>query len=794
MKKYLFIILFILALRPDLYAWGQAQTPTPVPTISSWPSNLFSRISNDLSDDWIDQTSRLSVSLFDELANIELFSVSTDSLEVSPEIRRQVFDNRDLFESYTVADTFKLPLKISLWSDEDIPFPSASLGIGAGIEMYFQGLNIRQVKSKDFGLLEAPPQDLENRIRNLRRARYGKWWNALILPLRLPFTDKSIEKMQNGEISSWLLGGTLRLDGSFGWGDLGVLGADFIEINSGFTTYLAGTFKASALKLSSTKMRLKIARERKHGLSVGLGQSRMEYTLFEGFMVFGSNVLDIQESVIPFSFQTSFESARGFDVVYDYDLSKEESKRAYYLAAQGRLEESHKLSQIKDSGVEYIISRDSRTQRRLQNSKMKLSLIFQKQSVESWTLTQAEITTPDSKHTIYQSKNINVRGFDSLWGAREEKRYEVAASLDEDGSWVSKNNVLEISMNSKDSDMSGNELNSVITEVEELSGIDLKLPAFPVRVPCRRCTNKSTSLAWYGPVSALVKIDLPGSSLEDFLRVPTQEYWPLLETAYQVPIGQWSMKSDRFWWSVERLVLTIGNAPLILADMHMKSGGKLLSAWRTRRHWRLAAKNLENKSSKRLAKRLGKIFKQRHYNREVTKLVVMSTKLEDNVPTLVDVSAPESFGRIRQAVGEFPGDDLNRLIRRTIDFDIPSPSQDFDPDMNLSEASITRQEDQSLLIGFKLEKQAKYLHWHIEKKHSFGRRTTLFKRIKPYLDTGIEAGEFSFILQKDDSDPFHQTLYESLNQDFPIAIRVSASHDGHLWGVISELSLDPYKP
>jgi len=110
-NRYLFLILFLLGLCPSLYAQGQS--PTPI----SWPSNLFSRISQDLSDDWVDQTTRLSISLFDELANFELFSVSTNSVEIAPKIRRQVFDNRDLFESYTVADTFKLPLKINLWSD-----------------------------------------------------------------------------------------------------------------------------------------------------------------------------------------------------------------------------------------------------------------------------------------------------------------------------------------------------------------------------------------------------------------------------------------------------------------------------------------------------------------------------------------------------------------------------------------------------------------------------------------------------------------------------------------------------
>src|SRR5690606_3030014 len=115
--------------------------PNPIP----WPDNFFSRISRDLSDDWVDQTSRLSVSLFNELADLELFSVGDGSVEVSPRIRRQVFDNRDLLETYTVVDTFRLPTTIGLWDDSDIPFPGASLTAGLGAELFFQGTNIRQV-------------------------------------------------------------------------------------------------------------------------------------------------------------------------------------------------------------------------------------------------------------------------------------------------------------------------------------------------------------------------------------------------------------------------------------------------------------------------------------------------------------------------------------------------------------------------------------------------------------------------------------------------------------------------
>lgn len=779
--------LFLLVVMALPSAFAQSQSPAPSP----WPDTFFSRISRDLSDDWADQTTRLSASLFDSIADFSLFTAGSDSVEVSPQIRRQVFDNRDLLETYTVADTFRLPIKIGLWENEEIPFPGATLSAGFGIELFFQGLNIRQVGGDQISELEAPPEDIENRLRNLRRARYGEIWNSLMIPLRLPLTEKAFERMQTGEISSWLLGGTLRLDGSFGWGDLGVLGADFLEINTGFTTYLSGTFRVSAFKLGQKQVRLKVSRERNAGLSIGLGQSRMEYTLFEGFMVFDKNVLDIQESIVPFSFQTSWEIAKGFDVAYDYDLNKPEAKRAYFLATQGRLEVSNRMAEEVDSGVKHVISRDFQSRRHLRRSQIKLSLLFQKQSAESWSLTQAHITTPEAAYTVFESQNINVRSFDTLWGSREERRYQLTAALEEDGSWIKRDRVLDIQMYAKDSDMTGKELNQLLNEAHELSGIDLELPDFPEKVPCRRCsTEERSNTAWYGPGSASVQIEMPGKDLAKLLVTPKEEYWPLLESAHGVANGEWSMRTDRFWWTLERLVLTTGNLPLFLIDVHMKPGGRLWNAWRVRRHWRLAAKNFENQNQFKLARRLGKLFKQRYYNRELTRLVIMAGAPDENVPTIVDINAPEAFGRIRKVSGEFPPDDLSRRLRRELDFDRPGPRQDFDPDMTFKEAKVERRDDESIVITFTLEKIAHYLHWHIEKRQSFGRRSTIMRRMMTNLEVGMGPGETSITLRKDETDPLLKRLYESLNQPIPVAIRIAASQDGESWGEITELHLD----
>src|SRR5690606_28409491 len=143
--------------------------------------------------------------------------------------------------------------------------------------------------------------------------------------------------------------------------------------------------------------------------------------------------------------------------------------------------------------------------------------------------------------------------------------------------------------------------------VSELSGIDLDLPNFPIAVPCRRCSMERTQTAWYGPGSASVHIELPGKNLKQLLTVEESDQWPLLEHAYGVAQGEWSMRSDRFWWTLERLVITTGNIPLTLLDVHMKPGGKLWSAFRLRRHWRNAKKYHANKNAKKFARRLGKM-------------------------------------------------------------------------------------------------------------------------------------------------------------------------------------------
>lgn len=782
------LIFLALIIFPLISSSAWSDEPNPTPTPAPWPSQIFSRIGRDLSDDWADETTRLSASLFDDIANIQLFSVGGSDVQVGPRVRRQVFDNRDLHETFSVVDTMRLPATFRLWSGANIPFTGANLSLNLGAELYLQTVNIRQVKNKEISNLEAPPEVVENRLRNLRRARYGRLWNLVLTPFRIPLTEQALERMEIGEISSWLLGGTLSLSGSFGWGNIDVIGANLLQLSTGFTTYIAGSFRVSAFKLKQDKVRLKVTRERKHGLSVGVGESRLDYTLFKGFVIFDHTVATINESIIPFSFQTSWENAKSFDVIYDYDLSKEEAKRAYFLATQGRLERSHELAQDEKSGVTHILSRDYRGRRRLSRAQMKLSLLFQKQSAESWSLGQATITTPDGIHKIFEAQNINVRSFDTLWGAREERRYQFQTTLDEEYSWPANQRVLNIRLEARDNNFSGHELNDLLQEIDAVLPIDFELPAPPIY-------SEKKKVARYGRGSAFLEMDLSGQDLVRFLTIEDEsEQWSLLEQAYNQAQGEWSMRRKRFWWTLERLVLTMGNLPLRLADVHFKAGGSLWNAWQVKRDWRLAIKQHQKEKPLKLAERLGRLFRERYYNRELTKLIVMASEPEVTTPTILDLSVPKAFTRIRKVSGDFPPDDILRNINRDLNFDQVGPRQDLDPALTFQETKLERLDNGSLRLRFKIDKPAYFLHWHIERRQSFGRRSTLMREQHAApINQPFGAGSVEIIIRpvSNNIDPFYDELSRQLDQEFPIAIRISASSDGEAWGEVTELHLDP---
>lgn len=116
----------------------------------SWSAEILDQLLDDLGDELDSQMPNLSSSIFEALTDVELYSFGDDYYDVGFKIQRKVFDNRDIMNSYTVVDFFRVPisLPIPILSDT-ISANVGNVGLHLGANLSISTMNIRQVKPKD---------------------------------------------------------------------------------------------------------------------------------------------------------------------------------------------------------------------------------------------------------------------------------------------------------------------------------------------------------------------------------------------------------------------------------------------------------------------------------------------------------------------------------------------------------------------------------------------------------------------------------------------------------------------
>ena len=446
-----------------------------------WPAELWDRFSSDIEDELDSQGAKLNASIFESLTDLELYKLGfgDNNASLAFKIQRKVYNNHDILDTYTVIDFMRMPLSIPIpiSLDDGLNIAGGNVGISLGLNMSLNTTNIRQVLPRGLDKLPSltelnqqatdlvslddvnaneaePPQSasvdddndidpahedrlstggfiLENlgqvlvwRSQNpLTRARYKRILNLLTHPFRLPLTTKAFNRLDNGEIVSYALDGSIQLGGSVGWSGIEFVGMEDLSVGLNVSTYLHGGFKISIMKESDTQAQLKVSRRNGDGWAASIGVGAPQHEIFSGVMVLGSNVGRIKESVIPFNLSVNRPQAKSFDVGYRYDLTKEKAKNAYFKACFGRLKLSEDLSQKEDSGVTKVFTREQRTQSENINYRMKLSLFLERGHLTSKRTAQAKITLGDDVHHIFRATNINSRGYDTIWDDGEQRRY-----------------------------------------------------------------------------------------------------------------------------------------------------------------------------------------------------------------------------------------------------------------------------------------------------------------------------------------------------------------------------------
>lgn len=364
----------------------------------------------DFIDSSVDDITRdLGMSLFEELTNFELFNKSFGDLNVKLQVQRRLYPNFDIFDSYTVVDTFRIPFSLPIInSSKALEFiPGLQAGFSLGASGSFQVQDIRQVVPKfitsypswgDFSLkknffeninlenikeffsgsinyTEKEKESLYEYLSGARNAikedevielhkdkgfvkkilqdqsnvaRYGKILNVFTSPLKIPLKAKSVKKLHVGEIVSYTSSGYLQLAGNIGW-NYDITGITSpLKSQVSLSTYVNGTYRVSIMRDGKDSAKVKVSRIKSMGINKSLYPISLQHTLLDSFAVLGFDV-DLDLSFIPFKFNSGKSKGTSFDVIYKYDLTQEKGRKAYQKAVKGFLAYSEKihLSELK---------------------------------------------------------------------------------------------------------------------------------------------------------------------------------------------------------------------------------------------------------------------------------------------------------------------------------------------------------------------------------------------------------------------------------------------------------------
>lgn len=392
MSRFLSILLLVFNL---------ARVASAEVTVKDWPDEIYSRVL--ASKDWKETVSE---ALFKAMDDIQVFDTSiTENLRIELKVSRDIYDNRDDLETWTVVDRFFLLGTLTAGSE--------LLELGQGfLNFHIRGrkgiefINIRQVaasaksmgqfptlaeiesaesiekrfqdalkRDKEIGKFQplsgtsqtvAPLENADdpnlkaawapNPIADIARSKYGKLetleaWDSenharfgkLWNLISFPFRFPFKTSSVTAMKTGEILG--YDVDGTLELGaSAGFSSPDLAKlVRAQYTllTFIRSNFKVSVLKESNDIVRVKLSKLRASGNGYDFG-SGGEPEVFDGMVLLKPLVNELD--VIPLKLKVRKEYAKAFDLVYRYDLSKPKAKEAYEKAVLGQFALSDQCS------------------------------------------------------------------------------------------------------------------------------------------------------------------------------------------------------------------------------------------------------------------------------------------------------------------------------------------------------------------------------------------------------------------------------------------------------------------
>lgn len=767
-------------------------------------------------------------SVFDLISGQTKYKIPEANIEIGVKVKRKVFDNEDVLNTYSVVDTFEVPVKIPINLFKDVPI--GVYGASAGLSMEMKGgiavQNIRQVIAKDYKYEETSRErarDVETYVDQLKdreeehlggiigfvdsiddsifnlitgktdssktKAKFSKISNMLTHPLRLPLKSSIADTMPIGEISSYEFKGYVELAGNIGWN---IPKARYAaSANLLLKTYLNGRYKISVLKDApqSATIKLRRVKEKGVGLSASFSALNPKNIPFSGYVLTATDALGVNTSLVPFSIDLKREWIKDFDISYKYDLTNPNARKAYNKAMFGLFSDSEKLV-IEKNGVALVKSRKEKSTLDQSKSSSKFLFIYMKKETAIKKVGKIIIETPEERKYFFTANRENIQDEKLAFVNKENSSYKYNVLLDEKiyRSTYDKGLSLEIDVKLKDSYTTYSELTKKIEEVEfatEQYGVFSRFPSLtPEEMDSvkmrlkKRVENLGSSYFHY-------RISLNREQIGKLVTVSDDELWNILEKELNIK-GDLNSRSDRAKRVLENLSSTVTNIQDNLIGMYDKDGGKVFQAMKFMKEWKKVKEFYYYSTNERVnldfVHGITKLFSTTHFNKELVKIIKSILKNE-TIEFYLYGKGPGINGEIEKG-GALKIDQTKKL--KDLEYRYVGVDASI-KDLKVKAKAIDKD---SVEVIINTKKAPKYFHVSIGRTSKWKRYKQLESIVMKNNDI-IKEGETRLLITRGNCKEvgfisnIARAIFYEYKEDYK-TIRVGISHDSTSWGKTKE--------
>ena len=750
---------------------------TPSITPQDWPSSIWNTLRKYTQDNRV----QFSNALFDTIDDIRLAKISfaSDNANVAIKSKREVYNNHDVLNTWTVIDRFHINLgynrNISINQSviSAVPDLNFTLGTSTGLEWshlrlipknsaivdinteseeiknskWFKNLGLNnETPSEDEDLLITPdPLPADPSL----KPRFQKTLSRLVTAFKIPRTVKKfIQTLGDGEMVSYYGYGAIEPGVSIDWDfiDDKITQAAFAELSANF--YIKGGFKISILKENNRFSRIKISRIFDRGHSRSLQILRLKQELFEGILVFNKNRASYSYVFKPFEITRSKDISRFTDMVFRYDLQDPLALQAFEEALRGRFGLSKKLAnQNNDSPtVKEITKRIGRRTSTHKPKNIKL-LLFSYKKDRFNEMFEGSVELGENNHQIFKSQNANIVSHRYLWGVSESKTNQFTISIDNKmGAFVTAESFLD------DSRTRGTEINQYLKQAELVTGQDNILPRLPPQL------GGSRKNPIYGRSSFYFGYHLDPNNLTFLSRVPDTLKREYIINAFKL------LKPD--------------------SVINESSIETIIKRWDLLKTWPWISSDSRPVSFPEANKILNQIFSEQRFTQEL--MIAFRLALAgESIDYFVSIQNPV-LGRIYER-GKFQPD-IERLLKQTdaeLGFEGVKGQNRANPDASIDEWQVT---DYPLSLSFKAHSAPNVIYLSLKKHNSNHSSQKIHERVLINRSKHYKTGWNKINLDSGYADQeIEKEFIEKLEPDSVYSLSIAYSIDKIYWGAPIEI-------